>query len=398
MDAAALAGALREALAALDPAGAVRAALAQEALPRGRVLLVAAGKAAPAMAAGALAAWGARVDEGLVVSNAAAEMDARITVRVAPHPIPDERSVAAADDALARAAQLDEGDLLLSLISGGASALLAAPPATTSLAEKQALVRALLERGVDIRAINLVRRHASRVKGGRLARAAAPARVLTLATSDVIDGAPHDIGSGPTVADPSTLDDARRVLERAGMEAPAWLDESLKAGEGPAGAARVVLDPAALGRALGAALARRGLAVQVDPPEEGDARAVVERRLARAAQLGPGEAVVVACEPTIALPARRGRGGRAGWIALAAMQRLPPGVALLCAASDGVDGSSGAAGAIVRAEDAARLDGATRDAAIAGYDDASAHEAMGTHLAGGPTGHNLADVHALIRA
>lgn len=398
MDADALAGALREALATVDPAEATRAALHAEAPPRGRVLLVAAGKAAPAMAAGALAAWGARIDEGLVVSNAGAAMDARITVRVAPHPMPDERSVAAADEALARAARLGEGDLLLALISGGASALLAAPPAGTTLAEKQALVSALLDRGVEIREVNLVRRHASRVKGGRLARAAAPARVLTLATSDVIGGAPHDIGSGPSVADPTTLDDARWVLERAGIAAPAWLEESLKPSDGPGAQTRVVLDPSALGCALGAALARRGLMVHVDPPEAGDAHDVVERRLARAARLAPGEAVVVACEPTIALPAARGRGGRAGWIALAAMRRLPPGVTLLCAASDGVDGSSGAAGAIVRAEDAARIEGAQIDAAIAGYDDASAHEALGTHLAGGPTGHNLADVHALIKA
>jgi hydroxypyruvate reductase len=399
MDRAAIASALREALGALDPADAVRDTLAAEGPPRGRVLLVAAGKAAPRMAAGALAAWGDRIDEGIVVSTATPSMmDARFATRIAPHPIPDERSEAAADDALARAARLGEGDLLLALISGGASALLAAPPLGITLAEKQALVTALLDRGVPIRAVNLVRRHASRVKGGRLARAAAPARVLALIASDVIAGAPHDIGSGPAVADPTTLEDARRVLHDAGMAAPAWLDESPKPGRGPEARARVVLDPAALGRALGAALARHGLTVEVDPPEEGEAREVLERRIARAARLAPGEAVVVPCEPTIALPARRGRGGRAGWIALAAMRRLPPGVTLLCAASDGVDGSSGAAGAIVCAEDAARIDAGTLDAAIAGYDDAAAHAVLGTHLVGGPTGHNLADVHALIRS
>ncbi len=325
----------------------------------------------------------------------------RVEVRAAAHPIPDRRSVAAADEALRRAARLEARDLLVALISGGASALLAAPPAGTSLDEKQAIVAALLEQGAPIRDVNLVRRHLSRVKGGLLARAAAPARVLTLLVSDVIGGYPHDVGSGLTVPDPTTVAEARAVLQRAGLAVPGGLGESLKPGEpGMRTRARVLADPPALARAVAEELARRGLLAVADAPDDGDARAVVERRLARAATLAPGEAAVIACEPTLALPPspkERGSGGRAGWVALAALRRLPRDVALLCAASDGVDGTSGAGGALVTGADADRIDPAAIDDALAGFDDAVVHRALGTHLPGGPTGHNLSDLHVVAR-
>ncbi len=135
----------------------------------------------------------------------------------------------------------------------------------------------------------------------------------------------------------------------------------------------------------------------MDAPEEGDAPALADCRVARALALGPGEAAVIACEPTVRLPSERGRGGRAGWVALSAMDWLPEGVALLCAASDGVDGSSGAAGALVTRSDAERAGRGTIEAALAAFDDATVHEALGTHLPGGPTGHNLTDVHVVAR-
>jgi hydroxypyruvate reductase len=400
----ALLGALAAGLAALDPARLVREALPPLPPKRARVIVIAAGKAAPAMAAGAFARWPDRIEEALVVTvpplpdPATIDPRLRAEIRAASHPVPDERSVAAAEVALARAARLGASDLLVALISGGASALLAAPPDGTSLAGKQALVAALLGRGVPIRDVNLVRRHLSRIKGGRLARAAAPARVLTLLVSDVVGGAAHDVGSGPTVPDPTTVGEARAVLERAGLPVPASLAESLKPGEGGVRVRSTILaDPAALARTVAEDLTRRGLRAVADEPDEGEARAVVERRLARVAALAPGEAVVIACEPTLALPAARGRGGRAGWIALAALRQLPPDVALLCAATDGVDGSSGAGGALVTGADAARIDAAAIDAALAAYDDAAAHRALGTHLPGAPTGHNLTDLHVVAR-
>jgi hydroxypyruvate reductase len=234
------------------------------------------------------------------------------------------------------------------------------------------------------------------VKGGRLARATAGARVLTLLMSDVIGGTPHDVGSGPTVPDPTTLAEARAVLTRTGIAEPRGMSESVKPGE-IRSRARTLADPAALARAVAEALGSRGLRAVVDPPDEGDAAAVAARRAARAATLAPGEAAVIACEPTLRLPAQRGRGGRAGWVALAAMGQLPPGTALLCAASDGVDGSSGKGGALVTREDADRAGPAAIAEALSAFDDAAVHAALGTHLAGGGTGHNLADVHVVAR-
>jgi hydroxypyruvate reductase len=409
---------LQAALTALDPARLVHDALPPLPPRRARVRVIAAGKAAVAMAEGALRRWPDRVEDALAITvdpgadRAYSSADPRLTIRVAAHPLPDARSVAAADEALARAGDLGAEDLLLALISGGASSLLAAPAPGLSLEHKRSLVAALLDAGAPIQEVNLVRRHLSRVKGGRLAAAALPARVLSLVVSDVIGGALADIGSGPTVPDASTVEEARAVLRRYTPEAATlpFLSESLKpdapvslinlAATFPAAArlrAKLIAEPAALAEAVAAALTRAGLRAHAGAPEEGDAQSMVARRLAQAEALAPGEALVIACEPTLRLPAARGRGGRAGWLALAAMRALPEGVALLCAASDGVDGSSGGAGALVMHDDAARSSTAAIEAALDSFDDATIHQALGTQLAGGPTGHNLADVHVLAR-
>ena len=398
---AALAAALGEALAALDPARLVREALPPLLPRRARVVVIAAGKGAAAMAAGAFQRWPDRIEQALVVTVAPApaptSIGARgVDVRAAAHPVPDERSVAAAAEARRLASSLGPGDLLLALISGGASALLAEPPEGLSLGEKQALVATLLERGMPIGAVNLVRRHLSRVKGGRLALAAGGARVLTLLMSDVVGGEAHDVGSGPTVPDPTTLAAAREVLAAAGIPEPVGLSESVKPGEVRA-RVHTLADPRALASAVAEALRRRGLHPTVDEPDQGDARAVSLRRATRAAALAPGEAAVIASEPTLRLPAVRGRGGRAGWVALAAMGHLPPDVALLCAASDGIDGSSGSGGALVTRADADRAGARLIEVALASFDDASVHQALGTSLPGGATGHNLTDVHVLAR-
>ncbi|WP_437562642.1 DUF4147 domain-containing protein [Sorangium sp. So ce542] len=416
---AALVSAFRAGLAELDPAGLVERALDAEAgARRGRVVVIAAGKAALGMARGALRSWGDGITGGLAVTVADPATPARgphvapsdpeeaalrpLRLMRAAHPIPDARSVEAADAALAAAAALGPDDLLLALISGGASALLAAPPEGVSLADKQALVAALLEGGAPIQEVNLVRRHLSRIKGGRLAAAAAPARVLTLLMSDVVGGLPHDISSGPTVPDPTRVEDALAALHRRAPRlarlAPA-LSESLKPADARLVDARVLADPDELAERVAAALAdSAGLRAVAAPAEDGDARAMVERRLALARALAPGEAVVIPCEPTLALPARRGAGGRAGWIALAALRDLPPDVALLCAASDGADGSSGAAGAVVAQPAAAAMDDRAIDAALTAFDDAAAHRALGTRVETGPTGHNLTDLHIVARA
>jgi hydroxypyruvate reductase len=434
---AALIAALRAGLAELDPARLVRDALPPLPPKRSRVRIVAAGKAAARMTAGAIDRWGSRIDDALVItvdssapppssagrssseqrtdlSLVAVAQVSRVDVLHAAHPIPDSRSALAAEEALRRAGDLGQDDLLLALISGGASSLLALPPAGVSLADKQTIVARLLESGAPIGDVNLVRRHVSRIKGGRLAAQAAPARVLTLIVSDVIGGAPHDIGSGPTVFDPTTVSDAVAVLRRWALDlaSPALLGaltESLKPAvthaEGaatppvPRLRARILADPDALARAVASSLNQSGpFRARVLPPEQGDALDMVRRRIDLARHLSPGEAVVIPCEPTLALPKPRGRGGRAGFIALASMRDLPDGVLLLCAATDGVDGSSGAAGAVVARSDTSSLEDAAIDAALTAFDDARIHQILGTHIEGGPTGHNLTDLHILARA
>lgn len=394
----------RAALGDLDPARLVEEALPKRPPKRARVRAIAAGKAATAMMRGALARWGDRIDDALVVTVEPADLG-HADVLCAGHPLPDDRSEAAAREALRRARELAPGDLLLALISGGASALLSLPPEGMPLDAKRAVVAGLLDAGAPIHDVNTVRRHLSRIKGGRLATAAGAARVLTLLVSDVIDGAPHDIGSGPTVADPTSVADAAAALRRwLGAEPAAAIEPLLSPSLSPEKPghrlrARVLADPPALARAVADRLARdAGLSTTVCPPEQGDAAAIVRRRVEAARALAPGEAVVIPCEPTLALPPRRGRGGRAGWIALAAARELPDDVALLCGASDGADGSSGAAGAIVSRAAIRQLDERAIDEALAAFDDAAAHAAAGTAIVTGPTGTNLTDVHVIARA
>jgi hydroxypyruvate reductase len=388
-----------DALHQLDPAALVAAALPPRP-PRGaRVRVIAAGKAATRMARGAFDRWDTRIEDALVVTVDGATMaiESRIDLRHAAHPVPDQRSVDAADEALRRAQPLGARDLLLALISGGASALLCAPAAGLDLEAKRAVSRCLLEAGAPIAEVNLVRRHLSRVKGGRLAAAAHPARVLTLVIGDVVGGTAADVGSGPTVPSEPDRDAARAVLERWAPRRAAELSHHLCAEPLPALRARtrMLAGPQDLARAMGRCLQRAGMRVRVPEPDAEDVAVTVERRLVLAASLAPGEAAVIACEPTVALPPSAGRGGRAGRCALLAVGQLPPDVVLLCAASDGADGSSGHGGAMVTG---AQVRSATVDEALRSFDDAGAHASMGTALPGGPTGNNLADVHVVARA
>lgn len=444
---AAVVTAFQAGLVELDPAGLVERALPPLPPKRARVRVIAAGKAATAMARGALARWGPRIEDALVVTvdsvrtatataealaeaksgdsgsdahriapaplsadTGAERSAAPVRLQFAAHPVPDARSVKAAEEALRRARELGAQDLLVALISGGASSLLAAPPAGMTLAHKAELVAALLDGGTPIAEVNTVRRHLSRIKGGRLAIAAAPARVLTLIISDVIGGAPHDIGSGPAVADPTTLDEAARILalRAPDLDSPklrALLSESLKDGPTSPGTsllprirARILAEPDTLARLVATDLSTRaGLHARASASEQGDAASVVRRRIELARALAPGEAAIIACEPTVPLPPQRGRGGRAGWIALASMRELPADVVFLCAATDGVDGNSGAAGAIVTRDDASTADEAAIREALDTFNDAPLHRALGTSLEGGPTGHNLTDLHVLAR-
>lgn len=400
---------LRRSLVQMDPDARVAAALG--ARPPGArracasVSVVAVGKAAPSMAAGALRRWREAIADVLVVTTDGTELphaleDDRVELMHAGHPVPDRRSVVAARRCLARAQmRARHGGLMLVLVSGGASALVCAPAEGVRLTDKQAVTRTLLASGASIHELNVIRKHLSRIKGGGLARAAMPAPVMTLVISDVIRGALEDVASGPAVGDRSTVREARQLLRRY---APRFATLPLVA-TGPARnvvRARVIASPEELARTVARELRERGLRVRLLAPSNDPVDHLAHAYVRLAARLRPGTAIVRAAEPSLAVPAARagrGRGGRSTHLATLVGLELPRGATFLAAATDGVDGSSGTAGAVV---DATLADRASRSAivrALDRYDTGPLHLAAGTALPRHPSGHNLADVHILVK-
>jgi hydroxypyruvate reductase len=394
--------------------------------PRGRVVVVGAGKASGAMAAAVESAWGDRIDAGLVVvKDGHLAPTRRIRLVEAGHPVPDERGARAARDILELAATAGPDGRALVLISGGASALTPAPVAPVTLADKQAVTRLLLAAGADINQLNAVRKHCSRFKGGQLARAAAPARLSALLLSDVI-GDPLDvIGSGPTAPDASTFGDALAAVDRFDLRArvPASVRARLEQGASGAipetpkpgdalfdrvdnvviGNNELVVDAAAA-RAASSGLAplvlTRGL--------EGEAREVA-RDLVRAARdiaAGRGPVAAPAClvaagETTVTVRGR-GTGGRCQEFALAAALELDglPGIVALAAGTDGTDGPTLAAGAIADGTTArrARDRGLDLRARLDANDANPVFEALGDLVVTGPTTTNLLDLYLVLVA
>lgn len=431
----AFARALRE----LDPATRVA-----EALPRssrssarsiGSVRIVAIGKAAPAMAAGALARLGDAVERCLVVTtdgtdvaalHAAAEragIAGRIDVMRAAHPLPDARSVRAGSACLAMAQpfgvhEAPRGDearaKLIVLVSGGASALVCAPSAGITLRTKRAITRAMLESGASIHDLNVVRKHLSRLKGGGLARAAARRSLLTIVASDVIGGTASDVGSGPSVPDESTVSAARHLLQRF---APAFAGVPLVRTLAPSSServnARIVSSPADLARAMAVLLreAATGAPARVSllRPSQAPVDALAAEYVALAERTRTPRIFVRAAEPAVRITGPGGRGGRSTHLAalvgkLLAERRLRGASRILFAAlaSDGVDGRSGAGGAIIDGRFAARVVARLGDGALVRslecFDTGALHRELGTAIAMRPTGHNLADLHVLVVA
>lgn len=281
-----------------------------------------------------------------------------IPVIEAAHPVPDAAGLAAAERTLELAETAGKGDLVLVLISGGASANWIAPAEGLTLADKQAVTRALLRCGAAIGEINAVRKHLSRIKGGRLARLAAPAAVLTLAISDVPHDDPAVIASGPTVPDPSTLAEARTILRRRGVDVPASAaallhdaaNESPKPGDPlfARTAFRIVARPADAIAAAAQALREAGYEpVMLGADLEGEARAVAAEhaRLARKALAAGRRAAILSGGELTVTVTGDGRGGPNQEYALALALALDgaPGVAALAADTDGTDGGAGSA-------------------------------------------------------
>ena len=393
------------------------------ALPRpagGRTVVVGAGKAAAAMARAVEREWSARghpPPRGVVVTRYGHAVDCRhVEVIEAAHPVPDAAGRAAADRILGLAGGLGSEDLLLCLVSGGGSALLVAPAPGVTLDEKQALNRALLASGANITEMNTVRKHLSRIKGGRLAAASHPARCHAVLLSDVPGDDPATIASGPTVADPTTVADARAVAERYRVPVPAsveaWWErpESESPKPGDPRLARSTVDVVANAQRALEAAARVARDANYEPlilgdALEGEAReaALVHAGIARQARLR-GQPVRPPCvllsggETTVTVRGD-GRGGRNAefLLALAASLDDLPGVFALAADTDGIDGTESNAGAVYRPGimAKARALGLDPRAALDDNDGYGFFAALGGLVETGPTLTNVNDFRAI---
>ncbi|HXQ51043.1 MAG TPA: glycerate kinase [Stellaceae bacterium] len=408
------------ALAAAAPARVVPPHL--PAPPRGRTVVVGAGKAAAAMARAVEDNWHGALG-GLVVTRYGHGVPCRsIEVVEASHPVPDASGEAAARRMLDLVRGLGQDDLVLCLMSGGASALLALPAPGIALDDKRALTRALLLSGATIGEINCVRKHLSAIKGGRLTAAAAPAEVVTLAISDVPGDDPAVIGSGPTVADPTCFAEARAILAHYAIVPPpavarhlaAAADETPKPGDPRIAKSRYVLVATPERALAAAAAAARGLGltpIVLSDRIEGEAREVAKVYAAIARQAAAGRLIVGAAP--LALPAvilsggeltvtvrGKGRGGPNAEFVLAlalALQGQPRIHALACD-SDGIDGTEDNAGAFAGPDICARAAALGLDLAarLADNDAHGAFAALGDLVVTGPTLTNVNDFRAML--
>jgi glycerate 2-kinase len=401
----------------------------------GRLIVLGAGKAAAAMAATAERTYGGRGElariTGLLTppygytATLGAHQPRHLTIREARHPTPDEGSRAAAEATLALAAMATESDFVLVLLSGGASSLWAAPVAGLELSEKTALTRGLLKSGADIHEMNAVRRHLSRIKGGRLAVAACRAPLLTLAISDVPGNDPETIGSGPTVPDPTTLADARAVIAKRearmrdlGLPVPEAVKAALAdpANETPKKGApsfarsayRIIATPETSLHAAVDLARRHGYEViNLGDRVTGEARDVAAQHatLAREARAqGRRLAIISGGELEVTVRNRGGRGGRSQEYALALAIAIEgeTGITALAADTDGIDGGEGLvtdpAGALVSWETCARAAARHLDAKKALHDNDATpfFEALGDLVVRGPTHTNVNDFRAIL--
>jgi len=387
--------------------------------PKGRTIVLGAGKGSAAMAKAVEDHWPADAPlSGLVVTRYGHRVPCkRIEIVEASHPVPDAAGTDAARRILALAKTAGPDDLVLCLISGGGSALLALPADGLTLADKQAVNRALLSSGATISEMNAVRKHLSAIKGGRLAAAAYPARVVTLLLSDVPGDDPSTISSGPTVADPSTFAEARAVLARYAIVPPpavaahlaAAKDETPKPGDPRL--AGVIATIVASPRASLEAAAESARAADIAPlilgdAIEGEARAVGRAMAATALAIrtgsGPVKAPVVLLsggETTVTVVGK-GRGGRNGEFlaGLALGLNGASGIFAFAGDTDGIDGSEDNAGAMVAPDMLARAkaQGLDLEAALAQNNVYPFFAALGDLVVTGPTLTNVNDFRAIL--
>lgn len=383
--------------------------------PAGRVIVVGAGKASARMAEAVEAAWGAC--EGLVITRRGHARPCQgIRIVEASHPVPDAAGVAATEEMLALVQGAGEGDLVLVLISGGASALLVAPVAGVTLDDLQAVNRALLASGAPIDQMNVVRKQLSRVKGGQLAAAAHPARVVALLLSDVPGDDPAAIGSGPTVGERSSAADARAILRRWNIRPPGRVAAAL-AGEGGvvapgdprlAGVENVVFAAPAQSLAAAAELARQaGCRVRLlGDALEGEARDVARHQAALALEQkqkrAPDAPPLILLSGGELTVTRRGNGtggpNAEFCLALALALDGAAGIHAIACDTDGIDGAAEVAGALIEPKTLARAAECGVDAARALADN-DAHgffARIDAQVITGPTLTNVNDFRAIL--
>lgn len=405
------------AIQAARPAQCLAPYLAKLQPPKGRTIVIGAGKAAAAMAKAVEDNWPHPL-EGLVVTRYGHGADCkRIEVIEAAHPVPDAAGRAAAGRMLQAVRGLSEDDLVIALISGGGSALLALPADGVSLEDKQAVNRALLRSGAPIGCMNTVRKHLSAIKGGRLAVAAWPARLAAFAISDVPGDDLSVIASGPTVADPSTFADALKVLAQYGIDPPAsvrqrleagargQIDETPKPGDPRLGRAttEIIATPARSLDAAAAIAERHGYSVRnLGDRIEGEAREVAAEQAAMAldlARLGQRVALISGGETTVTVRGQ-GRGGRncEYLLGLALALDGAADIAAVAGDTDGIDGSEDNAGALVLPDTLARARAAGLDpqALLDGNDSYRLFATLGDLIVTGPTRTNVNDFRAIL--
>ena len=403
------------AIAAADPACVLAPHLPPP--PKGRTIVIGAGKAAAAMACAVEAAWPTDYS-GLVVTRYGYGLPTRkIEVIEAAHPVPDAAGLNGAQKLLARVEGLTPDDLVLCLISGGASALLPLPLEGLDLADEQAIGRALLRCGATISEMNCVRRHLSAIKGGRLARACHPARLVTLLISDIPGDDPSDIGSGPTIADPTTCADALAIIARYAIDVPDTVRDILTSGRGESvkpgdpclanSETRMIATPQMALDAAAKLAREKGLVAHILSDRiEGEARDVAKVIAAIARQIARrNEPFAVPClllsggETTVTVRGK-GRGGRNVEFLLALALALDghPGIHALAGDTDGVDGLEDIAGAYIGPASLARAwaQGIKPLDSLAANDGHSFFEALGDSIITGPTLTNVNDFRAIL--
>lgn len=404
------------AVAAADPETVIRDYLPGK--PRGHTVVIGAGKASAQMARAFEQAWNGPLSGAVVTRYGYAVPCDRIEVLEAAHPVPDEAGLAAAERLMKTVSGLTEDDLVVALISGGGSALLPAPPGGMTLEDEIAVNEALLASGAPISAMNTVRKHVSAIKGGRLAAAAHPARVVTLVVSDIPGDNPAFVASGPTVPDTAGRDEALAIVETYGLDLPEPAMAHLRSPaadapqpDDPRFADNVVHVIASAGKSLEAAAAvarSHGIeTVILSDAIEGEARNVGTEHAALARDIAADNGsyakpvlLLSGGETTVTIDRKGGRGGRNTEYLLALALGIDgaEGIDAFAADTDGIDGSEDNAGAFADGTTAGRLRAAGHDPAdlLSRHDAWSAFDALGDLFVPGPTGTNVNDLRAIL--